>query len=135
MTEAATGERLLIATRRFVKDRGGDGDEIQLDDAVCQDLLIFGIDVDDYVAILELEFGPVVGTIPWLHYTDQTLCSRGCRACVIAPFLIPWILFKKLAFGPESLPRADPRNYPHRLTLRQVAEAIDAGGWSEDYWP
>jgi hypothetical protein len=134
MAQEDTLGRLIKLTERYAAGRPCNF-PLDSESAISQDAYIFGIDVDDYVADLEIEFGPAVRTIPWLHYTDQTASSRGCRACIVAPFLIPWLLFKKLVFGPESLPRPDPRNHPYRLTLRQIADAIDDGGWPEDYWP
>ena len=134
MAKGDTLDRLIRMTEEHSAGRPGNF-PLGPDSAISQDAYIFGIDVDDYVTELEKEFGPVVWTFPWLHYTDQTASSRGCRACIVAPFVVPWFLFKKLVFGPESLPRPDPKHHPYRLTLRQIAEAIDAGGWPEDYWP
>ena len=129
MTDSATETRVLAATRRYLAERGGGEPSINLDDAVCQDLMIFGVDVEDYVEELEKDFGPVVWSIPWGHYTDQTGSYRGCGACLIAPFLIPWMAFKTAFFGAKSLNQPHPREHPHRLTLREVAAAVDAGGW------
>jgi hypothetical protein len=134
MRQEGTLDRLIKLTERHSADRPGNF-PLGPDSAISQDAYIFGIDVDDYVAELEKEFGPAVWTIPWLDYTDQTLSARGCRACIVAPFLIPWLLIKRAIFGSESLPHVDPKNFPHRLTLRDIADAIDAGGWPEDYWP
>jgi hypothetical protein len=134
MPQEDTLDRLIRLTEEHSAGRPGNF-PLGPDSAISQDAYIFGIDVDDYVAKLDEEFGPVVWTIPWLAYTDQTASSRGCRACIIAPVIIPWLLFKRMVFGSESLPLPDPRHYPHRLTLRHVAEAIDAGGWPKDYWP
>jgi hypothetical protein len=134
MQQEDTLDRLIKLTERFAAGRPGNF-PLGPDSAISQDAYIFGVDLDDYVAELEKEFGPVVWTIPWLLYTDQTGSARGCRACIIAPFVIPWMLLKKLVVGPESLHFPDPRHHPYRLTLRQIADAIDAGGWPEDYWP
>jgi len=135
MTETSTEKRLLAATWRFMEGRGGWVGSIELDDAVCQDLFILGIDTDDFIGELEKEFGAVVWTIPWAHFTDQTGSYRGCAACIVMPFLIPWMLIKKLILGGGSLSRPNPTDFPHRLTLREVAAAIDAGGWPKDWQP
>lgn len=134
MAEDGTLDRLIKLTEKHSVGRPGNF-PLGPDSAISQDAYIFGIDVDDYVDELEKEFGPVVRTIPWLYYTDQTGSARGCRACLLLPLVIPWMLFKKLIFGPNSLSRPNPRNYPYRLTLRQIADAINNGGWPEDYWP
>ena len=129
-----TLDRLIELTERHSKGRPGNF-PLGPDSAISQDAYIFGIDLDDYVSELEAKFGPAVWTIPWLHYTDQTGSARGCRACIVAPVVLPWMLLKKLFLGAEALKMPDPRNHPYRLTLRQIADAIDAGGWPEDYWP
>ena len=134
MAPSNVEQRVLDATRRHLEGRGWK-ESVELDDAVCQDLLIFGIDVDEYVGELNSEFGEIVWTIPWGYYTDQTGSYRGCRACVVAPFLVPWMLFKKVAFGAETLTMPNPKNFPHRLTLRQIAQVIERGGWPIDWRP
>ncbi|HET7709615.1 MAG TPA: hypothetical protein VFK50_08815 [Sphingomicrobium sp.] len=126
---ATTEERVIAATWRFMEGRGGWDGSIEPDDAVCQDLMIFGIDVDDFVWELEEEFGPVVWTIPWGDYTDQTNSYRGCRACVVAPFMIPKLLIEKVIFGDQMPSRPHPKDFPHRLTIKEIAQAIEAGGW------
>ncbi|WP_426267458.1 hypothetical protein [Sphingomonas sp. LHG3443-2] len=133
MAERTTEARVIAATWRFMQARGGWEGAIEPTDAISQDLLIFGIDVDDFVQELLNEFGDVVHTIPWLYYTDQTNSYRGCRALFVAPILIPWMLLKKAVMGSDSLSVPDPTSFPHRLTLREIAAAIDAGGWSKDW--
>ena len=129
-----TIDRLIRITERFAKERPSNL-PLGADSAISQDAYIFGIDVDDYVNALEKEFGPVVRSIPWLHYTDQTGSARGCRACIVIPFIVPWIFLKKFVLGPESIRIPEPKQHPYRLTLQQIADAIDAGGWPKDYWP
>ena len=122
-------QKVLSATRRHVEARGGSWpSEVKLDDAVCQDLMIFGIDVDDYVGELEIDFGKVVWTIPWLHFTDQTSSFRGLGCFLFPPWLL-WRLLRRLVASGPIIPRADPKNYPHRLTLREIAKIIEEGGW------
>lgn len=116
-------------------ERGGGDEAVSLDDAVCQDLMIFGVDVEDYVSELESEFGEVVWTIPWAYYTDQRGSYRGFTACLVMPVLIPWALLKRIFPGLPGLNPPNPRGHPHRLTLQEVAEVIDAGGWPKDWQP
>jgi len=125
----------MAATWRFMDGRGGWEGSIELDDAIGQDLFILGIDTDDFVDELEREFGEVVWTIPWAYFTDQTGSYRGCAACVMMPLLIPWMLTKKMILGSESLSRPHPKDFPHRLTLSEIAAAIDEGGWPKDWRP
>jgi hypothetical protein len=134
MPQGDTLDRLIKVTERYSLDRPANV-PLGPESAISQDAYIFGIDVDDYVADLEKEFGPVVYTIPWLDYTDQTGSVRGCRACIVTPVILPWMLLKKLVLGPESIKIPDPRHHPYRLTLGQIADAIDAGGWPKDYRP
>ena len=127
-----TEQRVLDATKRHLIERGGAEDvRVALEDAICQDLMIFGVDVEDYVAELEKEFGKVVWSIPWLHFTDQEGSYRGVRACLFIPFLIPWMILKKALWGSSSLKSTSPREHPHRITIAEIAEIIDAGGWQE----
>lgn len=135
MAKTATEQRLIAATWRFMEGRGGWEGQIDLDDSVCQDLYILGLDADDYVEELDREFGDVVWTIPWAHFTDQSGSYRGCSACIVAPFMIPWLVLKNILVGDRSLSGPDPKDFPHRLTLREVAAAIDAGGWPKDWRP
>ena len=135
MAEATTEERVLEATRRYLERRGDTSEDVQLDDSVCQDLMIFGVDVEDYVDELESDFGKVVWTIPWAYYTDQRGSYRGCMACIVAPVLIPWALLKRVFPGFPGLNPPDAREHPHRLTLREIAAAIEAGGWPQDWQP
>lgn len=128
---ATTLDRLMEITRTFDAERGGIGGVVGPDSAVCQDLLIFGIDVEDYVWLLEDEFGPSVSEIPWMTYTDQTSSFRGC-AVAIAPLWLVYRLGRKLVKGGPVIPKPNPRLHPHRLTLREVAEVIDQGGWPSD---
>ena len=128
-----TLERLIRVTEEHSTGRPGNF-PLNADSAVSQDAYIFGVDVDDYVTRLEAEFGPAVWTIPWLHYTDQRYSHRGWQACIIAPFLVPWLMAKGALVGRKAI-APDPVNHPYRLTLRQVAEAIDNGGWPEEFWP
>ena len=132
----ATLDRLIELTRTFDAERGGTGgvagpDAIVPDSAVCQDLFIYGIGVDDYVSALEDEFGPVVREIPWLTYTDQTSSFRGCGIAIL-PFWLIYRLARKLVKGGPVFPGPDPFNHPHRLTLREIAEVIDQGAWPSD---
>ena len=129
-----TLDRLIRRTERFAADRDSNL-PLGPESAISQDVDLYGLDVDDYVSELEEEFGSVVRTIPWLHYTDQTGSVRGCKACVVAPVWIPWILLKVAFLGKASLKLPEPENYPRRLTLAQIAQAIDDGGWPQDYWP
>ena len=133
MEQKDTLSRLIELTERYAAGRPGNF-PLGPDSAISQDAYIFGVDVDDYVGELEQEFGPVVYTIPWLVYTDQTNSARGCRACLAIPIIVPWLMLKSLILGRKNL-GPDPRQHPYRLTMRQIAEAIDAGGWPEDYWP
>ena len=128
-------EKVLDATRRFLESRDGEPGPIGLDAAVCQDLLIFGVDVEEYVWALEEEFGKVVWTIPWRHYTDQTSSFRGCGGCLL---FWPWLVLqfiRKILRGGPVIPRPHPREHPFRLTLREISEAIEAGGWSKEWRP
>jgi hypothetical protein len=62
MTEP-TLSRVLEETSRFYRERSGGVEEeppFGANSAVCQDALIIGIGVEDYVDGLESEFGPVV---------------------------------------------------------------------------
>ncbi len=96
--------------------------------------MIFGVDVEDYVGELEEDIGPIVWSIPWLYYTDQTSSFRGW-GCLLAP---PWILgrmVRSLFAGGPVLPRPHPKDHPNRMTLREIAEIIDAGGWPQDRKP
>lgn len=129
----STLDRVIELTREYCDNRAGgqaSGFELDADSAVCQDALIFGIDVDDYVHALEAEFGPVVREIPWLTYTDQTSSFRGCGV-LAAPFWLLWRLPASLLKGEPLIPRADPRRFPERLTLAHMAAVIDARHWIE----
>jgi hypothetical protein len=127
-----TEQKVLNATRRHLQARGGDWDsQIGLDDAICQDLMIFGVDIEDYVGELEEDFGKVVWTIPWLHFSDQTSSFRGGGCLFFPPWLV-WRLVRRLFVPGPIIPRADPRNHPYRLTLREIAKIIDEGGWPQD---
>lgn len=137
MRQSDIEKRVLEATRRYLAERAGEDPtavSAALDDAVCQDLMILGVDVEDYVWALETEFGDVVWTIPWLHYTDQTNSFRGCGCLMVPPWLV-WRLMKKLVRGGTVMDCPHPRDHPHRLTLREVAAAIEAGGWPKDWRP
>ena len=124
-------ERLIAVTLDFVH-AGGEPEqpEIGAASAISQDLLICGIGVDDYVALLDREFGPVVWEVPWLRFTDQRASFRGW-GCLLFPF---WLGYRVLTWpvlrGP-LIPRPDPRNHPERLTLGAIAALIDAGAWVE----
>jgi hypothetical protein len=127
---SSTTERVLDVTRRFLQRRGGDDAQLTAASAVCQDAMIFGIDVDDYAHSLEAEFGPIVRDIPWLRYTDQTSSFRGC-GCILVPFWLLSHVPAKLLKGESLIARPDPRNFPRRLTFGHVAAVIDAGAWFE----
>lgn len=133
MTPGSTLERLLGVTSKFNRERFGVDVEVprfDADSTVCQDALIYGLDVDDYVARLEAEFGPVVLEIPWLRFTDQTASFRG-YGCLVFPV---WLVGRFLAWpfrGGHLIPVPDPRHFPHRLTLGHVAHVIDGGHWIE----
>ena len=130
-----TEERLLEATRRYLSARSEeDLQSINLDDAICQDLDIFGIDVDEYVWALEEEFGSVVWTIPWLHYTDQTSSFRGCGCLAFPPWLLMQFARKAIRGGP-ALPLPRPKEFLNRLTLRDIASTIDRGGGARGWRP
>ena len=125
--------RLIAITEAFqgkASDGEGLGTKCTASTAICQDAMIFGVDVEDYVAELEEEFGAIVWDIPWLHYTDQTSSFRGCSAG-----LFPFYLLARLArwpfFGGDIIPKADPGNFPKRLELGHIAKVIDAGHWIE----
>lgn len=126
----ATEDQVIAATRAFLHERCADEDvDISAESAVCQDLLIFGIDVDDYHGDLRGRFGPIINEIPWLRFTDQTDSFRGC-GCLLVPFWLAGRLVKRV-FRPGDALHSDPRNHPERLTLRHVAAVIDAGQWFE----
>lgn len=121
--------RVIAITNDF---RGGGASDsgFNSETAVCQDAMIWGIDVDDYVDQLEAEFGNVVRKIPWLHYTDQSFSFRNFEVLFI-PFAIVWRLIR-WPFLNEPLVRvADPENHPNRLTLSHIASVIDKGEWFE----
>ena len=134
MKQGSTLDRLIKLTERYSSGRPANF-PLGPESAISQDAYIFGIDVDDYVAELEREFGQVVYTIPWLLYTDQTNSVRGYRACLAIPVLVPWLILKRIILGRDGVGGPDPKSHPYRLTLNHIAEAIDAGGWPEDYWP
>lgn len=96
--------------------------------AVCQDAMIFGIDVDEYVDRLEAELGDVARKIPWLHSTDQTNSFRD-SAVLLIPFAIVWRLIRWPFLKEPLVRRADPENHPYRLTLRHIALVIEKGEW------
>jgi hypothetical protein len=128
----STVDRVIAVTNRFLENRGHPDDSFVAvaQSAVCQDAYIFGVDVDDYVAELENEFGQVVWIIPWLRFTDQTSSFRGWR-CLAFPF---WFLFRLLRLpfrtGPV-IPKSDPRNFGPRLELDHIAKIIEQGEWVE----
>ena len=130
-----TEEKVLGATRGFLIERGGDPQmSLSLDDAVCQDLMIFGVDVEDYVGELEKDLGPVVWSIPWGHFTDQTSSFRGCGILFFPPWFL-WRSVRSLVVDGPIIPRANPKQHPHRLTIGDIASAIEAGGWPVDCRP
>lgn len=127
-----TLDRLIELTNQYLGNRG-DPDAAFIaspTSAVCQDCFIYGVDVDDYVCLLEEEFGPVVRHIPWLAYTDQTSSYRGC-AIALFPLVTICRAPLKLFFGRSLVPAPDPRHFGPRLTLRHIAHVIDEGHWSE----
>jgi hypothetical protein len=128
---ADTLERLVVVTLRYLSERSEPSDSnVTADSAVCQDLLIFGIDVDDYVGLLEEEFGKVVYSIPWGRFTDQTASFRGC-GCIQFPFWLLWRLVRAAATRQPVIPRAKPRDHPERLTIAHIAAVIERGQWFE----
>ena len=127
--QATTVDRHIKATRAFDVARGGDGLAIHVDPAICRGAVIFGIDVDDDVEALEREFGSVVQAIPWLDYTDQTAGFRGCGVALF-PFWLFYRLVRKLIEGGNVMPTSDPRSFPHRLALGEIAAVIVRGAWS-----
>ena len=122
--------RLVTLTRRFLRDRGGP--EVPIDErcSVCQDLLIFGIDVDEYIGVLEDEFGKVVREVPWGRYTDQTASFRGV-GCLAFPSWLFWRLLRWPFSAGPVIPRPDPRRHPDWLPLAHLASVIDLGRWFE----
>lgn len=60
--------------------------EITPETAMAQDARIDGIDVDDFVTELHEEFGPIIGDVPWLIFSDQRNSARGCIAVMGVPF-------------------------------------------------
>jgi len=102
-------------------------DEITPATIMATDARIDGIDVDDFVADLEAEFGPIVREIPWLRFSDQRASFRGC-ACVIAPF---WLLWRAMLYpiNREWVPL--PNGAVEPLTVGHIARVIDAGYWIE----
>lgn len=119
--------RLIEITSDFCVNRPADV-PLKGDSAVCQDAYIFGIDVEDYVAALEKEFGPIVWEIPWLNFTDQTSSFRGCGTILVFPWLL-WRCLMLLIRGGPLIPRPDPRGFAPRLELRHIAAVIDRGEW------
>jgi hypothetical protein len=127
--ELQTMDRLVRVTRAHLVSRGTEGDEpIRQDAAVCQDLLIFGIDVDEYVDRLAAEFGPVVNQVPWLTYTDQTASFRGF-GCLAFPLWLGWRLVRWPFARGSIIALPNPKHHPHRLTLEHLAAVIDKGAW------
>ena len=98
--------------------------------AVCQDAMIFGVHVEDYVDKLEEEFGAIVWQIPWLEYTDQTDSFRGC-AVFWLPFVLLGRLISKTFTGNPILKNPDPRNFSKRLELGHIAKVIENDHWIE----
>lgn len=102
-------------------------DEITPATIMATDARIDGIDVDDFVADLEDEFGPIVREIPWLRFSDQRASFRGF-GCVIAPF---WLLWRAMLYpiNQEFVPL--PNGGEEDLTVGHIARVIDAGYWIE----
>jgi hypothetical protein len=125
-------ERLIEITNDFIKKRGEAdfGFAMTPSSAVCQDACIFGLHVDDYVSDLETEFGDIVWYIPWGRFTDQTSSFRG-TGCLLIPIWMIKRLWRVVAHGEAFLPKPDPRNFPHRLTLGHIAAVIEKGEWFE----
>ena len=128
MDAADTLAKVIAITSDFRSDVVDDEAPFSATTAICQDAMIFGVDVEDYVWRLEEEFGSVVWKIPWLPYTDQTFSFRGC-GCLAIPFVLVWRLVVWPVTREKIIPRADPANFPHRLTLGHIAAVIDKGEW------
>lgn len=128
--ERETLEKLIQITNEFRSYSNDIGDQNSFgpNTAICQDAMIFGIDVEDYVAELENEFGEFVWQIPWGNFTDQTFSFRGCGTALL-PFHLIWRMIRWSFVGGEIIPKPDPKNFPKRLELAHIAKVIDQARW------
>ena len=125
-------DRLIIITRDFrAHEQGADDPEVVVPEAaICQDLMIFGVAVEDYVWALERDFGAIVWEVPWLRFTDQTSSFRGW-GCLLFPFWLSWRLLYAPVAGERLVPVPNPREHRERLTLRHLAAVFETGEWFE----
>src|SRR5947209_19630450 len=118
-----TLDRLIKVTEEYVGNRPANL-PLGPESAISQDAYIFGVDVDDYVEVLDSEFGPVVWQIPWLQFTDQSDSYRGCAVGLFSFILIGRVIawpFTRASF--LKVPR--PKAFPNRLELAHIAAVID----------
>lgn len=101
-------------------------EEITADTSMAKDAHIDGIDVYEFVQDLQSCFGDPIRTIPWEDFSDQRASFYGCQVLSF-PFWVLWRLVTKPS-DERIIPRLGTLDHP-QITVRQIAEAIDAGGW------